>query len=123
MPNSEHCLPGYLCTGLYAVNTSGMMPTQVLSFVLESPPSLAQADDHRAKGGIARGETPQVLTVASSRSADRCRKQLIGGPKPGDCRGPGGRSRPLAPAGLGGDACHGARPRRCDRAKRIPAVH
>ena len=49
MPNSEHCLPGYLCTGLYAVNTSGIMPTQVLSFVSESPPSLAQADDHRAK--------------------------------------------------------------------------
>jgi hypothetical protein len=49
MPNSEHCLPGYLCTGLYAVNTSGIMPTQVLSFVSESLPSLAQADDHRAK--------------------------------------------------------------------------
>jgi len=28
----------------------------------------------------------------------------------------GGRPRPLASAGLGGDACHGARPRRCDRA-------
>jgi hypothetical protein len=41
------------------------------------------------KGGIARGEIPQVLTVARSRSADRCRKQLIGGPKRGDCRGPG----------------------------------
>ena len=49
VPNSEHYLPGYLCTGLYAVNTSGIMPTQVLSFVSESPPSLAQADDHRAK--------------------------------------------------------------------------
>ena len=49
MPNSEHCLPGYLCTGLYVVNTSGIMPTQVLSFVSESLPSLAQADDHRAK--------------------------------------------------------------------------
>jgi hypothetical protein len=49
LPNSEHCLPGYLCTGLYVVNTSGIVPTQVLSFVSESPPSLAQADDHRAK--------------------------------------------------------------------------
>ena len=49
LPNSEHCLPGYSCTGLYAVNTSGIMPTQVLSFVSESLPSLAQADDHRAK--------------------------------------------------------------------------
>ena len=52
MPNSEHCLPGYLCTGLYAVNTSGIMPTQVLSFVSESLPSLAQADDHRAKAAL-----------------------------------------------------------------------
>ena len=49
MPNSEHCLPGNLCTGLYAVNTSGVMPTQVLSFVSKSLSSLAQADDHRAK--------------------------------------------------------------------------
>ncbi len=49
MPNSEHCLPGYLCTGLYAVSTRGVMPTQGLSFVSESLPSLAQADDHRAK--------------------------------------------------------------------------
>ena len=49
LPNSEHCLPGYLCTGLYAVNTIRVMPTQVLSFVSESLPSLAQADDHRAK--------------------------------------------------------------------------
>ena len=43
--NSEHCLPGYLCTGLYAVSTSGIMPTQGSSFVSESLPSLAQADD------------------------------------------------------------------------------
>jgi hypothetical protein len=49
LPNSEHCLAGYLCSGLYAVNNSGIMPTQVLSFVSESLPSLAQADDHRAK--------------------------------------------------------------------------
>ena len=70
VPNSEHCLPGpgYLCTGLYAVSTSGIMPTQGLSFVSESLPSLAQADDHRAKAVL---RAVRHLTCKLSHAADR----------------------------------------------------
>ena len=82
MPNSEHCPPGYLCTGLHAVNNSGILPTQVLSFVSESLPSLAQADDHRAKAVL--------RAVRHLKCYVNYRKHQIGGPKPGDCRGPGG---------------------------------
>ncbi len=46
------------------------------------------------RGGIARGEAPQVLTAASSRSVGRSR----------DCHGPEARPQPMAPAGLGVDA-------------------
>ena len=62
--------PGTSCTGLYAVSTSGIMPTQGLSFVSESLPSLAQGRRPPGKDGIARGGIPQVQPVASSRSAD-----------------------------------------------------
>jgi hypothetical protein len=108
MPNSEHCLPapGYLCTGLYAVNTSGVMP-------------LKSCRLYRSRCRVWRKPTTTGQRRYCARwdtSSANCRKQQIGGPKPGDCRGLGGRPRPLASAGLGGDACRGARPRRCGRA-------
>ena len=87
MPNSEHCLGTYALACM-PVNASGIMPTQVLPFISESLLSLAQAYDHRPKA-VLRGETPRVLTVASSRSAGHRHKELIGGPKPGGCPGPG----------------------------------
>jgi hypothetical protein len=78
MPNSGRCLPGCLCTGLYAVNTSGIMPIQPCRLhrsragrcrIWRKPTTTGQ----RRPSGIARGEAPQMLTVASSRSADRSR--------------------------------------------------
>jgi hypothetical protein len=81
------------------------------SFVTEEPSAGQPAP-------VTAGSDMRRRLTGPARSADRCRKPLIGGPKPGDCRrpGPGGRPWPLAPAGLGGDACHGAGPCRCDRA-------
>ena len=80
MPNSEHCLPGYLCTGLYAVSTRGVMPTQGLSFVSESLPSLAQADDHRAKTVLrAVGHLKCELSQAVDRRTEAGRLPWAGG--------------------------------------------
>jgi len=62
---------------------SGPPPTQIESGTSRRPPGKG------GPSGIARGETAQVLTVASSRSADQSRATAMG---------PEARPRPLTPA-------------------------
>jgi hypothetical protein len=73
--NSGRCLPGCLCTGLYAVNTSGIMSIQS-----------CRLRRSRAESGASRRPPGKdgraVLRVVRTSSAN-CRKQQIGRPKPG----------------------------------------
>jgi hypothetical protein len=109
--NSERYVPTYLCADLHVVTDDS---NRQFSFVVrtESAPIESGASRRRpaGKGGpsdIVRGETAQVLTVASGRSADRSRATAMG-------RRPGGGGRWPCRAGRRG--LPGARPRRRGRA-------
>ena len=123
---------GSACGGLLAVIAHGLMPVitnglpGLPSAACSSPVFLRGAESWRVGAGSRFGEADRAATPARRPNSAQRRQPQAPAPdssprharrtEAGRLPWAGGRLRPLALGGLGGDACHGARPRRCDRA-------